>query len=973
MAIFQHKDVLIPTINFDLGDPTNCVWPLENSTGIDDISGFKLALREVIHDINTFTPTPQEANHIHKDLLDNVFKFFTINNSSGAIQYDTDFLPLLKPTLDTAGTYNINRISTGFLSEASTLVALYYLTKKLSILNGHFSQTDLNPSSNTDRPILSILPSSTNISKRKTTLLDWLNNSNEITDADLPPVAKHLMLILKANGFNFNFDSLTVDDKVDLISLLDPIFSIGTTMERNDYVYQNVPVYGAESINGAIFNNGLQNNGGNGNTAYFFLKHRIYYLAKNWMSDSKKLANFGLSSSTNATNRYNRLANVVDSVLRGYGEVIFNHNLFWTQSLFHSILSNKNYPLYSNALATGDGTGTKGLLNYLNLGILLFTYSYKNDKKGTVNDVLSIGDKDKLTIEKNTSIHLAIFGLDQPTTPLPPSLDYDPYQTSTSTPSVQLNSWTGNSVVTIINKSNGDKFEFIGNRPNGLFHYYYKKGSLESANNHGIYTELISTVIGANTFYTVQYYDRNNHLIAEYQSEQKSLRFYYENYLNQPFDVSVSVASANEAGGDYSSMKNGGNAEELQLLLSVVEDDPIINIYLSEENLYPNDKFEVPIKKANTFFTNPSSYELGLELLIDLLPPNTTTPSESTVINPPILNGHFIGTQINDISENENNLQILVQADQRYRYITSPLNSTTPPKEDNSEDATESLFYSHLRYSHAHIAIMPPQYPTFPYHRINININSFVSPLRSRLDTRFQHDYRASGTPVPSPLLNDTTPDINILDSSYTLPLSQYKLEITTGNFIHSYNQPLAMFRSMGMLEGIYNRILNHPQSAPNYNDIRTILKSSINSAIAIDKSAIDRSLSSHIPPTSTDYNINNIDYATFKTFKWYWLYHKDENSAIGDFLVNSVLSTPDLKAEFELSSLPADQISENDYVFVSGFVNNTAYNGVKKVLSVNTSTNKIKLDIVFGTNESNASTKVFYYDRIQFYSEDFT
>ena len=208
------------------------------------------------------------------------------------------------------------------------------------------------------------------------------------------------------------------------------------------------------------------------------------------------------------------------------------------------------------------------------------------------------------------------------------------------------------------------------------------------------------------------------------------------------------------------------------------------------------------------------------------------------------------------------------------RYI--PTNETIENKSDET-DISQETAYRDLRYSYFKLTTNVEE------KKIDIEIESFVSPLISRLDKAYELlDYRAPQQSLP---LDFELPVESEIPTSYIneLTLQNYKVEGVNWHAdnpqmspkieIPSYNQALAMLRSFGLLEAFVIRIrtvMEENMSAYSQEEYERVISKLRNllvyQAVSYDKTAEARGI-------DTKYQLSEnqcVTYGLYQSLKWY-------------------------------------------------------------------------------------------------------
>ena len=264
--------------------------------------------------------------------------------------------------------------------------------------------------------------------------------------------------------------------------------------------------------------------------------------------------------------------------------------------------------------------------------------------------------------------------------------------------------------------------------------------------------------------------------------------------------------------------------EEFFIMVSVVSKDSIKdNITLNLYDYFEDDKFEITKLKANELFADIDT-KYKLEQIINFLRENSDCE-----ICPPILKGFYVGKYEFDIG---------TVVDKTIKPIS--INGVSKERENKYPSDKD------LRYSEVIILLEKEK------KKLSITICSTTSPVWSRLDERL------CVTNIDENKNSFNNNVLKRLNDNYT---NTHKILVKNGKLIPIYNQPLAMLRSMGVLEAIAKKLYSMEETS----FMKEKMKNMLNSAFAVDKSAESRE------DSDTSYQLENtISYAEYKSFKWY-------------------------------------------------------------------------------------------------------
>jgi hypothetical protein len=492
-----------------------------------------------------------------------------------------------------------------------------------------------------------------------------------------------------------------------------------------------------------------------------------------------------------------------------YEQVYYNYVQHLIKCFYEQI-GEDQVPPAAALLATGDGSGTLGLLNIPNAGVTTFAYGYTNDKLSRVSPTQS--RYFSVNTDKNEVIHFNSLGF-----------DFDPEK----------------SEFIIRDRDNVLDIKFVANKTLKVFT-----------------PEITETVTFIqDSLIPDKYYFYETGTTSE---GRKLIGTYYKNFRDFQFEpdgekkIEIILKSA------YIANNLPSEFEELQVLFNIVPVPKFDNLVISLNDLFSNDKFEATIDKIGSILNSENDRDFISKFITSIL-------EEPSLIINTNLNGNFVGVTYDQLP----NLP-LVKSDSNY----------IPDSDSISEenDPTSDIAYSKLRYSFGSLVYVSPT-------EININISSWVSPRVSNLDLKINtEDYRngmtiPSGAPSAFPIgtTANTIDSLNDFTNGYLIP---------TYNKL-SYNQPLAMLRSFGLLEAFCLKVkylalekLNQGEiTNSDFNTVKSKLASILNNSFCSDKSGDSRGI------PSAPWQLTSImTYSNYFNFKWYRL-----NSIKYDDLNNAV------------------------------------------------------------------------------------
>ncbi|MCW3085912.1 MAG: hypothetical protein JWP12_3278 [Bacteroidetes bacterium] len=491
--------------------------------------------------------------------------------------------------------------------------------------------------------------------------------------------------------------------------------------------------------------------------------------------------------------------------------------------LFNSIIPGKELP-DGMILASGNGSFSQGILCKNNYGLLFLEYDFELQTNGSRNSETVSSQKIKSfkspTAGSRTVVHLDVFGLDDDSSYLAVKVGkYGCYFIASTSPTI------GNGSVPTPFDPTGATFNIMN--PDFPTTLAFVKSPLP-----GIYY----FVDKASAPYTI---------IATYNTALQELVF-----TSDGSDVQITSYSGTEEVG----------------VIAVVVKDTAEQFSFVVENLFNDDRFELTTSQKDTVFLQPATdYDAKLDKLVDIL-----KAASPTVVPVVFLNGAFVGKQVPGSSSPGTSG---VMADPDYTLFRS----TTVKKEDYLPPAVGSdneTLYPKLRYSFGTV--------TYSSTYLEIRIESYVSPLRSRLDKRLlgpnldgtgtptdpanPFDYR-DYTTVNLPRFNtDLQPQTwygaNSSTDAYLLLNESLPFNSSTNPKIASYNQLLSTLRCFGILEALAYRI--NARAALQGTTIATNVATNL---LTLRNNAVCETIKiSGIPTNAPLYAINT----TYEDLKWY-------------------------------------------------------------------------------------------------------
>lgn len=459
--------------------------------------------------------------------------------------------------------------------------------------------------------------------------------------------------------------------------------------------------------------------------------------------------------------------------------------------LFSQLQGGTNIYPQSLVMAVGDGTGTIGLLDEASEGILLFSYLY--------NEKASIQFYQRKTFGLPSSqayVHLSIYGVQLP----------EPIVIAVK-------------VVT-----------------NATIHYCCFYCSDKKIQGYDIPKKIVPISQGFSDNENIPpakkmgVYKIPEGQIAYYDSGRNCF-VSNENKYVASFDDNNNLYIPTNFCEVYLSTKK----DEVQLIVNVVEGENARSIPIHLEDCYENDKFELTKTKKNKLLEY-DNYIDGIDFFINSI---LTIGDINDFVIEIFLNGNFVGKEKEGDKLDGSKLEF----DKQYAFSRPREGMSARELEDSSMDEGKA---SKLRYSFGKIVLTSS--------KLRIEIESYVSPVWSRLDERMKENYLLEN--------NEKQAKINALNT-FTLwgADSSTDAYIDTGEKrIPSYNPILSAFRSFGFLEAIRDTIV-----------LRMDELGKNSQQISLIKDFLDNKIEEIEIPSNQNLGIaKTITFANYNSFKWY-------------------------------------------------------------------------------------------------------
>lgn len=426
---------------------------------------------------------------------------------------------------------------------------------------------------------------------------------------------------------------------------------------------------------------------------------------------------------------------IIDSILSEYSDKI-GKLVDLDSACAFKILSGGASPATSLYLAAGDGSNTSGLFDKDPNPVPdngVLLFNYKYDGAGGVNDTAE-RTFSSLSSRKSTAVHLTMFGLDMP------------HISGSETPDSSIEV-TQDEIT----------YRFVAN----------KNQPMTPVNGISTCYDNVSQY-----FYEETISGRRN--LARYFPDKRELLF----TEGETFSFTVKLTSAHD----------NPNYEEVAVCINVVEGQEHMRCDFEAHDLFANDVFVVTETRCDALtltLLNDPKIVSAIDFMIDRLINFANIP---IFIN---LRGNFIGKVLDPLVSPSNSA---VGKDNTYQFyqprpVVEPPPGTPPPLGYRALETTSDLpGYDALRYSFASVISTESD--------INMTIDSFVSPLRSRLDKHVH-----SGKQAQLDLLTNYC-TINGSDA-YLDPPSDYISLMGDHPKLPSYNPILSGLRSFGVAEAL--------------------------------------------------------------------------------------------------------------------------------------------------------------------------
>lgn len=581
---------------------------------------------------------------------------------------------------------------------------------------------------------------------------------------------------------------------------------------------------------------------------------------------------------------------------------------------------NDSFEPEARLLATGDGSSTKGLLNMsggrtlrganyymskpISLGPYVFTYNLDKDgnAQGHYTETFPT-----ITKETSVAVHFSIYGMDPGLTPDIMEVELNGPYVGGPTGNKLLMRFVGEQDFPDNKKKLFPENSLLGSGgaipPHLLFPSSSTLQREERVNLETFGTSLLLTS-GSSSHPDIvdsdfAFLDSSGNIGGFYLSKWNNL------IINKkpPYSITVRVFSGqaeSSLGSKVPVHKDVLSFEEMQLAVNIAETIPssVRHLKLPAQNIYPDDKFELTSAQKKDLIINEEkfpdaidAYKQLAQLIYNSVDPNPNNggiSSSNMFFN---LSGNYVGRPKQEVSTSFSLHQVC--RDTRFTFdkprpatlgwteivpsattVGLPLDEYLFHPNDTNKDLTRLLevpawlpvpYNAKLRFSFGSATVV---FTNNNEGSVFFSIESFVSPIWSRLDEKIQNDYRHVGSGTVEGL---TQAQRLGLINSFTLygdgtGGSDAYIKLGASNFIPSYNPVLSCLRSFGLMEAIRDNI------AFMVNDSTYglgIADPSAGEAVRNEiQSAIDNIVISADPFLGFT---QNITYDLYKKLKWYY------------------------------------------------------------------------------------------------------
>lgn len=572
-------------------------------------------------------------------------------------------------------------------------------------------------------------------------------------------------------------------------------------------------------------------------------------------------------------------------------------------------------------LATGEGSGTTGLLGKQNDGILFFTYKISDEGVVQFKNEQNFISRDT---DVKTSIHISAFGVDakgkdrdvntlhdnQPRYDIKIVNIDDPTdyficrftsvaQHASGQDSRLVPEWSLDTTATIPTQVEPPPAFTSSTFSAALTK---AKGTRFGLDPGGTGLELVGTTT-LTTDSEVNFFDSAGAKVANWNPDTGDLTV---EALNKNVQIKVEVQSATALLGNarpvldprsgipyhpsdisdnkYINSTTGTEWNDEMTISLTVFDGPEVPLLFTPtaEDLFDADKFELKLTDKADILCKDDNLP-GFKTVAELIHNGVITSNEIEIV----MIGHHVGMVDDSARDNEPD----VKADPLYSFtrprpVLEPnpvtaahVKSTCVERKPHSPGARilevalhlDEEFRKPLRYSHAKIEYVRSTDMTS--HKLVITINSFVSPRWSRLDKNIGQDYRLADLDPMDPTYSTVLANNEARIDNQLIPRTLFGADPLSDAYIiygtqhiASFNPVLSALRCYGLLEAIRDNIL-------------TIAEDSVDGLglTGVDLTNIENVLDTSIDATSIDATGTGngragapITYAVYENLKWY-------------------------------------------------------------------------------------------------------
>ena len=553
-----------------------------------------------------------------------------------------------------------------------------------------------------------------------------------------------------------------------------------------------------------------------------------------------------------------RLTNCLIEELFKWPSLAINNPNIWSRSDVHCEM-----------IATGDGGNTQGLFDRAQEGLFLFNYSFENNvtiNPGTANQfmanawikheteiALTLPTINPSVANPKSILHLNVFGID----PNPNSLGSPSYNVILDSINLRI----------IFDDGTPNRKECIlSARDQKMFGYPADGSSSAPLPGTNVIVNCSPAYSGITTDYIYSFYFNTvtpGNLLATYNTLTHD--FIITRLLVNNLNFKIIMKSKKDP--TTTLPDDVAKFEDANMIICYLP-EPFSVISATAQFIFDSDKFEVPALGKTKYYPAPAdpdgsgvspadkitynnlitNFDNALKAIIELIRDSPIPPDPKVT-----LIGNYIGKKKSASAIMPN--QPVIERD--FDYYPWGI---TIKGETGTNDPTN---FDPLKYSFAKVEVLPND--------VNIIIETYVSPLWSRLDNDFDNAIStAHGNPVNKP---------NKVDLAKWTPLSGTGGHLTNAGGFLLYNTVLSGLRSFGILVTIAYR-LRYLASQPYYSgsnpygsDVFLKVKTWADSMLANAKADILYVTVDKFGNTLNDATgavMSKLKYDDFNSFLWY-------------------------------------------------------------------------------------------------------